>query len=54
MTWSRSMSILQSVKSYQRHNENTGPPAADRVTGHARGCARERACPKPECIWTPK
>ena len=24
------------------------------VTGHARGCACERACPKLECIWTRK
>ena len=29
-------------------------PAADRVTGHARVCVRERACPKLECIWTRK
>ena len=27
-------------------------PATDRVTGHARGCARERACLKLECVWT--
>ena len=27
-------------------------PAADRVPGHARGGAREQACPKRECIWT--
>ena len=30
------------------------PPAVDRVTGHTKGCARERACPKVECMWTPK
>ena len=28
--------------------------AADRVTGHARGCAREQVCPKPEGVWTGK
>ena len=30
------------------------PPAADRVTGHARGCAREWACPKLQSMWTRK
>ena len=25
--------------------------AADRVTGHARSCARERACPKLDSMW---
>ena len=30
------------------------PPAADRVTGHARGCAREWACPKLLSMWTRK
>ena len=30
------------------------PPAVDRVTGQARGCACERACPKLECMWTRK
>ena len=29
-------------------------PAADRVTGHARGCAREQACPKLQSMWTRK
>ena len=28
--------------------------ATDRVTGHARHCAREWACPKLEGIWTCK
>ena len=27
---------------------SSSPPAADRSTGHDRGCARERACPKLE------
>ena len=29
-------------------------PATDTVTGHARGCAREQACPKLESMWTRK
>ena len=29
-------------------------PIMDRVTGHARGCAHEWACPKLDCIWTRK
>ena len=29
-------------------------PATDTVTGHARGCAREQACPKHESMWTRK
>ena len=28
--------------------------ATDRVTGHARGCAREWACPKLQSMWTRK
>ena len=40
----------------KRHKSTskTTPPAADRVTGHARGCARERTCPKLEGMWTRK
>ena len=30
------------------------PPAMDTVTGHARDCAREQACPKLESMWTRK
>ena len=36
------------------HLSRKVPPAVDRVTGHARGCAREWACPKLQSKWTGK
>ena len=34
--------------------QSVSNPETDTVTGHARGCAREQACPKLEIIWTRK
>ena len=30
------------------------PPPCRGQSGHARGCARERVCPKLDCMWTRK